>query len=475
MRTRFAPSPSGYLHIGGARTALFNYLLARRHGGTFVLRIEDTDRDRSTDESIAAILDSLHWLGLQWDEGPFYQSERGDVYAPYVERMLASGHAYRCTCTPEEVDAMRQKAQAEGRRPGYDGRCRDRTDVDPQAPHVVRFRTPDDGETGVNDLIRGPVLFDNREIDDLVIRRTDGSPTYNFVVVVDDAEMRVTHVVRGEDHLSNTPKQIMMYKALGLPVPEFAHLPLILGPDGGRLSKRHGATSVLAYQDMGYLPDAVINFLARLGWSHGDQEIFTRAELIEHFSLDNVGSSAGVFNGEKLEWVNFQHLKTLPAPQLAAAVKPLIEARAWQIPGNDAWLARMVATLQERAKTLSELVDAAHYYLQDDLTFDAAAVDKHLATASPAVLGDLRAALASLTMWDTAAIQGAFERVLETHALKLGKLAQPVRVALTGGTVSPGIYELIDVLGKDRVLRRLDHALEMMLDRGQGSGARGQE
>ena len=474
IRTRFAPSPSGYLHIGGARTALFNYLLARNLGGVLVLRIEDTDRERSTEESIAAILDSLHWLGLEWDEGPFYQSERADVYAPYVDKLLASGHAYRCTCTPAQVEEMRAKAQAAGRRPGYDGTCRDRSGIDPQQPHVVRFRTPDSGETGVDDLIRGPVLFDNTEIDDLIIRRSDGTPTYNFVVVVDDVEMGITHVVRGEDHLSNTPKQIMMYRALGLPVPAFAHVPLILGPDGSRLSKRHGATSVTAYRDMGYLPDAVNNYLARLGWSHGDQEIFSRAELIEHFSLDHVGSSAGVFNPEKLEWVNFQHLKSLPTTTLAAAVKPVIEARGWQIPGDDAWLAAMVATLQERAKTLVELVDAAYYYLQDDLAVDEAAVDKHLRTASSDVLSDLRTALADLATWDHDSIHGAFDGVLAKHQLKLGKLAQPVRVALTGGTVSPGIFELAAVLGRDRVLRRLDQAIELVREGvgGQGSGVR---
>ncbi len=466
IRTRFAPSPSGYLHVGGARTALFNYLFARNQGGTFVLRIEDTDRERSTDESIAAILESMHWLGLDWDEGPFYQSERGDVYNPYVEKLIASGNAYRCACTPAEVDAMRARAQAAGQRPGYDGTCRERTDVAPEQPHVVRFRTPDEGETGVDDMIRGPVLFNNSEIDDLIIRRSDGSPTYNFVVVVDDVEMAITHVVRGEDHLSNTPKQIMMYRALGLPVPRFAHVPLILGPDGSRLSKRHGATSVMAYREMGYLPDAVNNYLARLGWSHGDQEIFSRAELIEYFSLDNVGSSAGVFNPEKLEWLNFQHLKSLAAPLLAAQIKPLIEARSWQIPGDDAWLARMATTLQERAKTLNELVDAAYYYLQDDLAFDEKAVEKHLKSAAPEILSALRSALADIAEWDDASIHAAFESVMNQHDLKLGKLAQPVRVALTGGSVSPGIFEVVAVLGRDRVLRRLDHALQLLTGAG---------
>jgi len=462
IRTRFAPSPSGFLHIGGARTALFNYLLARNQGGKFVLRVEDTDRERSTPESIQAILDGLEWLELDWDEGPFYQSERAEHYGPHVERMLQSGAAYRCTCTPAEVEEMRKRAQAAGKRPGYDGHCRGRSDIDPAQPHVVRFRTPDDGQTAVRDLIRGGVLFDNTEIDDFVICRSDGTPTYNFVVVVDDAEMKITHVVRGEDHLSNTPKQILLYQALGLPVPQFAHVPLILGTDGARLSKRHGATAVTAYRDMGYLPAAMNNYLARLGWSHGDQEIFSRDELVECFSLDSVGASAGVFNPEKLEWVNFQHLKALTPAELAAAVKPVIEARGLTVPGDDAWLAAMVATLQERAKTLNELVDSAQYYLSDELDYQEKAVVKHLAKADPEVLEDLRATLAADDTWSPESIQAGFESVMKTHDLKLGKLAQPIRVALTGGSVSPGIFELAHVLGKDRVLARLDKAMELV-------------
>ncbi len=462
MRTRFAPSPSGFLHIGGARTALFNYLLARNAGGSFVLRIEDTDRQRSTPESIEAIFDGMRWLGLEWDDGPYYQSERGQNYQPYIEQLLESGKAYRCTCTPEQVDAMRKSAQAAGRRPAYDGTCRERGDVDPALPHTVRFRTPDDGTTAVQDLIRGGVAFDNTEIDDLVIRRSDGTPTYNFVVVVDDAEMGITHVVRGEDHLSNTPKQILIYRALGLNVPAFAHVPLILGTDGARLSKRHGATAVTAYREMGYLPDAMNNYLARLGWSHGDQEIFSRQELIELFSLEHVGASAGVFNPEKLEWVNFQHLKQLPPADLAAAIKPLIEQRGWSIPGDDTWLAGMAVTLQERAKTLCELVDSARYYLRDEIEYDAKAVAKHLAKASPDVLRDLHAALEALGEWNAASIREAFESVMQRHQLKLGKLAQPVRVALTGGTVSPGIFELAEVLGRQRTVDRVAAGMAMI-------------
>ena len=462
IRTRFAPSPSGFLHIGGARTALFNYLLARQSGGTFVLRIEDTDRQRSTPESIDAIFEGMRWLGLDWDEGPFYQSQRDSHYQAQIEKLLESGKAYRCTCTAEQVDAMRKAAQAAGRRPGYDGSCRHRTDIDPAQTHTVRFRAPDDGTTSVQDRIRGGVAFDNSEIDDLVIRRSDGTPTYNFVVVVDDAEMGITQVVRGEDHLSNTPKQILIYKALGLNVPVFAHLPLILGTDGARLSKRHGATSVTAYRDMGYLPDAMNNYLARLGWSHGDQELFSREELIEHFSLDHVGSSAGVFNPEKLEWVNFQHLKELPASSIAKAIRPIIDQRGWTVAGDDEWLASMASTLQERAKTLNELVDSAIYYFVDDLDYDDKAVAKFLHKASPDMLGDLQAALEAVSEWSAEGIKAAFTTVMEKHDLKLGKLAQPVRVALTGGAVSPGIFELAEVLGKERTVQRLNAAIRLI-------------
>ncbi|RMG90513.1 MAG: glutamate--tRNA ligase, partial [Candidatus Dadabacteria bacterium] len=296
VRTRFAPSPTGYLHVGGARTALFNFLYARHHGGTFVLRIEDTDRERSTEESTRAILDSMQWLGLEWDEGPYFQSQRTELYLEHVEKLLREGKAYRCDCPPEVVEAKRQKALAEGRKPKYDGTCRARTDVDPSKPHVVRFKAPQGGTTTVPDLLRGEVTYDNEELDDLVILRTDGSPTYNFVVVVDDALMGITHVIRGDDHLNNTPRQIQLYHALGYPLPKFAHVPMILGPDKKRLSKRHGATSVEAYREAGFLPEALVNFLARLGWSHGDQEIFSLQELIELFDLDGVGRSASIFN-----------------------------------------------------------------------------------------------------------------------------------------------------------------------------------
>jgi glutamyl-tRNA synthetase len=463
VRTRFAPSPTGYLHIGGARTALFNFLFARHSGGVFVLRVEDTDRERSTAAAMDAILESMHWLGLEWDEGPFYQSQRGDLYRAHAERLLAAGHAYRCYCSVEELEQQRQAAQAAGRKPVYDRRCRARSAPPaPNAPFTIRFKAPLAGETAVVDAIRGAVIFQNTELDDLIIVRSDGSPTYNFCVVVDDATMAITHNIRGEDHLPNSPKQVLIYQALGYAPPLFAHVPLVLGLDRARLSKRHGATSVLSYREAGYLPQALNNYLVRLGWSHGDQEIFSHAELIDAFALDALGSSAGVFNPEKLEWVNAQHIKRLSSDELAQVVKPFVTARGWTPRGDDAWLARAVATLQERAKTLVELVDLAAYYFTDDVPLDPEAAAKHLGKANPDALRELRAALAALPTWTTAAIQEAFESVLGRHQLALGKIAQPVRVALTGGTVSPGIFEVVEVIGRERVLARLDRALPLV-------------
>jgi glutamyl-tRNA synthetase len=462
VRTRFAPSPTGYLHIGGARTALFNYLYARNHGGAFVLRVEDTDRERSTAAATAAIVDSMRWLGLDWDEGPFFQSERGALYREHAERLLAGGHAYRCVCTPELLEQQRQAAQAAGRKPMYDRRCRAGVAVAADTPFTIRFKAPLDGQTVVDDALRGHVVFDNAEMDDLILVRSDGSPVYNFCVVVDDALMGITHNIRGDDHLANTPKQVLIYQALGYAPPRFAHVPLILGLDRARLSKRHGATSVLSYRDDGYLPDALNNYLARLGWSHGDQEIFSRAELIEKFSLEHVGSSAGVFDPEKLEWVNAQHLKRTPPAELARLLRPFIAARGWRAPGDEAWLAAMAATLQERAKTLVDLLDQAAFYFTDEVAIAPEAAAKHLAKASPPAMRDLRDGLAALPEWSAAGIQQAFESVLARHQLGLGKIAQPVRVALTGGTVSPGIFEVADVLGRERTLERLDRALPLV-------------
>jgi glutamyl-tRNA synthetase len=463
VRTRFAPSPTGYLHIGGARTALFNFLFTRHHGGEFILRIEDTDRERSTPEAIQAILDAMQWLGLDYDEGPFYQTERYPMYKEKVQALLEKGKAYACTCTTEVLEAKRQLAQKEKRKPAYDGTCRPAPGVIPplpSVPYTVRFRSPREGSTVVKDLIKGDVVFDNRELDDLIIARSDGTPTYNFCVVVDDIEMAITHIIRGDDHLSNTPRQIQLYQAFGQSLPQFAHVPLILGTDKARLSKRHGATSVTAYREMGYFPEAVVNYLVRLAWSYGDQEIFSRAELIEKFTLENVGKSAGVFNPEKFLWVNFQYMKARSPAQLATEIVPFIRDKGLPVPEDKAWLARMIATLQERAKTLRELVDVAHYFLSDDIAYDPKAAKNFLTKDAAAPIASLMEKLSETGEFDEHTIEQAFDAVLQERGLQMGVLAQPVRVALTGGTVSPGIHDVIAVLGKERTVRRLKQALE---------------
>ncbi len=459
-RTRFAPSPSGYLHIGGARTALFNYLYARHHGGTFVLRIEDTDRERSTDASIAAILESLEWLRITWDEGPFFQSHRTPMYVAAAERLLAAGKAYPCFCSSEELDAKRKTALATGGKPVYDGTCRDLPPGHGAGrPHTVRFRGRKDGETTIDDIVKGRVVFQNAELDDLIILRTDGTPTYNFCVVVDDVEMRITHVLRGDDHLANTPRQILLYQALGAALPAFGHVPLILGPDKSRLSKRHGAMAVTAYRDLGLLPDAVCNYLVRLGWSHGDQEIFSRTELIEKFNLEAIGTSAGVFDYEKMLWLSAHYLRELAPAELAAVARPFIAAAGLPVPGDDAWLAKALATLRERAKTLVDLVEQAHFYLSDHVALDPAAAAKFLKPEIAPALRSVRDACAALDEWTAESLQRAFQAAIAAHDLKLGKLAQPVRVAVTGTAASPGIFEVLDVLGRERTLARLDAAL----------------
>jgi glutamyl-tRNA synthetase len=466
IRTRFAPSPTGYLHIGGARTALFNYLFARHHGGKFILRIEDTDRERSTHEAIEAILEAMDWLKLDYDEGPFYQTDRFPLYKEKIQQLLATGKAYPCVCTPQDLDAKRQLAQKEKRKPSYDGTCRPVEGVVPRLPedkpYTIRFGSPQLGTTVVNDLVKGNVIFD-----DLIIARTDGTPTYNFCVVVDDIEMKITHVIRGDDHLANTPRQIQLYHAMGHTLPQFAHVPLILGTDKARLSKRHGATSVTAYRDMGYLPDAVVNYLVRLGWSHGDDEIFYREELIEKFSLQSIGKSAGVFNPEKFLWLNSHYIKSRPLRQLAHDIIPFIQARGYPVPKDLDWLEKMAATLKDRSKTLVELVEQAHYYLSDDISIDEKAAKKFLIPEIMEPLNTLIRKLSDLFEFSDIAVQQAFAQVLEQTGLSMGKLAQPVRVALTGSTVSPGIHEVIAVLGKERTLKRLNSAMERLAFQGQ--------
>lgn len=457
IRLRFAPSPTGYLHIGGARTALFNWLLARKSGGTFILRIEDTDVARSTQESVDAILQGMEWLGLDWDEGPFYQSDNFPLYKEYVARLMSEGKAYRCRCTPEELEAKREKAIAEGRKPKYDGTCRGLDLPDDGTPFVVRFKAPHDGVTSFNDLIKGAISFNNEELDDLIIQRTDGTPTYNFVVVVDDASMGITTVIRGDDHINNTPRQILLYEALGVLVPQFAHVPMILGSDKTRLSKRHGATSVMAYRDMGLLPEAMINYLVRLGWSHGDDEIFSREELIEKFTIEAVGKSAGVFNPDKLLWLNAHYIKTGDPDRLAGLLLPFLAERGVKDPSVPG-LAAVVKTLQERAKTMLELADGAVFYYTPEPVYDTEAVAKNV---KPETAGYLQALVTALGTADFShdAIEAAFKAVCAELGIKMGQIGPAVRIALSGGTVTPSIYEVMEVLGKEETCRRLSAAI----------------
>lgn len=457
IRTRFAPSPTGYLHVGGARTALFNWLHARHLNGRFILRIEDTDQVRSTTQSVQAIFDALEWLGLDWDEGPFYQSRRIDTYRDYLQRLIAGGHAYYCTCTPEQIEVMREKARAQGAKPRYDGTCREKM-LGPSPGAVVRLKAPSTGTTVIEDAVKGRIVFANEELDDFVLMRSDGMPTYNFAVVVDDVTMQINTVIRGDDHVMNTPKQILLYQAFGEPLPLFAHVPMVLGGDRTRLSKRHGATSVTAYRDMGLLPDAFINYLARLGWSHGDQEFFTRAELIDKFTLQNVGKSAGVFDQVKLQALNADHIQAAQPQELAGRLRPFLQER--NIDASDAsYLRSLIPALQPRSKTLVEMADQACFYYVDELVYDAKAAAKFL---KPAILEPLRALAARLEKledYSETALEVEFVAVMTQFDLKLGKIAQPLRVALTGSSVSPGIFEIITVLGRARVARRLEKAV----------------
>jgi len=461
--TRFPPSPTGYLHIGGARTALFNYLFARRFGGKFILRIEDTDVVRSTEDAIKAILDAMEWLEMEWDEGPYYQTRRMDVYREYLQRLLESGHAYYCDCAPEDLDERRKAAMEAGLKPKYDGRCRDRR-LGPGPKRVVRFRCPDSGTTVLNDLIKGPIIFDNAELDDLVLERSDGMPTYNFAVVVDDITMNITHVIRGDDHVNNTPRQILIYQALGVPLPLFGHVPMILGEDRAKLSKRHGATSVMAYKEMGYLPEALVNCLVRLGWSHGDQEIFGKKELIECFNLENVGKAPGVFNLEKLLWLNAHYIKERDPRSLVPLLRPFLEAEGYGDKPDD-YLAKAVHTLQPRARTLVEMAKMMKLYMVDEVEYDVDAAAKFLTPDMEAAFGKLLLALEGLETFDEAGLEKAFQDVVSDLGMKLRKVAQPVRVALAGVTVSPGLFEVIDVLGKETVLKRLRAALQYIRGR----------
>jgi glutamyl-tRNA synthetase len=462
LRVRFAPSPTGYLHIGGARTALFNYLLARKEKGTFILRIEDTDVARSTQESVDAILQAMKWLGFSHDEGPFYQSERFDLYRSKVQQLLDAGLAYRCYCSQDELNAKREAALKSGGKPKYDGTCRNRTEPpSADAPFVVRFKSPLEGETTFVDRIKGPITFRNEELDDIIIQRTDGTPTYNFVVVVDDAEMGLTLIIRGDDHVNNTPRQIPIYRALDYPVPEFAHVPMILGADKSRLSKRHGATSVMAYRDMGYLPEAMVNYLVRLGWSFGDQEIFSLDELVEKFSIDSVGKAAGVFNPEKLLWLNAHYIKTGDPVRLGELLKEYLAVIGVDTANGPA-LPAVVKTLQERSHTLVEMAEGAAFYFKDEVVFDEKAVAKFLIAEKRPILETLIRCLDECMDWSHEGIAAAFKRVMDETGLKLGKIGPSVRVALVGGTTSPSIFEVVEVLGQEVSLKRLNAALDIL-------------
>ncbi len=461
IKVRFAPSPTGFLHIGGVRTALFNWLFARHHGGKFILRIEDTDLSRSTEESIQEIIESMRWLGLDWDEGPFRQTERQEIYTKKIMHLLSTGKAYHCYCTPEELDQKRNDAQKAGLKPKYDGTCRKRTDT-PKKPYVVRFKAPKEGSVVVEDMLRGKVIFDIAELDDLIIQRTDGTPTYNFVVVVDDSEMGITHVIRGDDHLSNTPRQCLLYDALDFKRPRFSHISMILGQDKTRLSKRHGATSALAYRDMGYMPDAMINYLARLGWSHGDQEIFSREEMIEHFSFESVHTSAAVFDADKLSWLNEHYIKSTPTQELAKHLEPhLVKTKVLQKDHGLSWqeIARVVPCLNERSKTLLEMAEKSAFFFKEQVEFDEKARNKFLTDEAKPLIEKIITELAALESYSLENIESLFKKIVEEEGMKLGKLAQPVRVALTGATVSPGIYDVILLLGKEETLKRLKNVV----------------
>jgi glutamyl-tRNA synthetase len=461
VRTRFAPSPTGALHIGGVRTALFSWLYARRHGGQYILRIEDTDRERSTEEAVRVILDAFEWLGLDADEGPYFQSRRLERYRSVAESMIGRSLAYYCYCSQEELAEMRAAQTALGEKPRYDGRCRDRAEPRAGVAPVVRFRNPETGQVAVDDLVHGLVVFENSELDDLVILRSDGTPTFHFGVVVDDADMRITHVIRGDDHLNNTPRHINLFHALGLEPPRYAHIPMIAGPDGAKLSKRHGAVSVLEYREMGYLPEAMLNYLVRLGWSHGDQEVFSRESMIESFDLRAVQRSAARFDNEKLNWLNQHYIKQEPASRLAADLAARLGRMGVAVPNTDA-LMPLADAFRERAKTLREMAERVRVYVVDDFDYEPKSAQKHLQPAAAPVLEKVRARLSELPSWNAESAQGVVDEVAQDAGVGLGKVAQPLRVALTGDVASPGIGMTLTLVGRERALRRIDRALDFI-------------
>ncbi|ENC4168860.1 glutamate--tRNA ligase [Shigella sonnei] len=465
IKTRFAPSPTGYLHVGGARTALYSWLFARNHGGEFVLRIEDTDLERSTPEAIEAIMDGMNWLSLEWDEGPYYQTKRFDRYNAVIDQMLEEGTAYKCYCSKERLEALREEQMAKGEKPRYDGRCRHSHEhhADDE-PCVVRFANPQEGSVVFDDQIRGPIEFSNQELDDLIIRRTDGSPTYNFCVVVDDWDMEITHVIRGEDHINNTPRQINILKALKAPVPVYAHVSMINGDDGKKLSKRHGAVSVMQYRDDGYLPEALLNYLVRLGWSHGDQEIFTREEMIKYFTLNAVSKSASAFNTDKLLWLNHHYINALPPEYVATHLQWHIEQENIDT-RNGPQLADLVKLLGERCKTLKEMAQSCRYFYEDFAEFDADAAKKHLRPVARQPLEVVRDKLAAITDWTAENVHHAIQATADELEVGMGKVGMPLRVAVTGSGQSPALDVTVHAIGKTRSIERINKALDFIAER----------
>lgn len=456
--TRFAPSPTGYLHVGGARTALYSWLYAKSQGGEFVLRIEDTDLERSTEEAKQAILDGMSWLGLTHDKGPYYQTERFERYNQLIDELLEKGLAYKCFMSSQELDEIREAQEKAGEKPRYPGTWRDKTDHPEGQPFVVRFKNPLEGDVVIKDHVRGEIRISNTELDDLIIKRSDGAPTYNFCVVVDDWDMGITHVVRGEDHINNTPRQINILEALGAPIPEYAHVSMILGDDGKKLSKRHGAVSVMQYRDDGYLPQAVLNYLVRLGWSHGDQEVFSVEEMIKHFSLDSISKSASAFNTEKLNWLNEHYIKTLPANEVAKHAKWHFEQQGIDT-SNGPSLEQVIAIQAERVTTLKQLAQISTYFFADYESFDEKAAKKHLRPVARGPLEAIKAKLMELADWQPEAIQACINATAEELEVGMGKIGMPLRVAVTGGGNSPSLDVTLHLLEKGQIAQRIDKAL----------------
>ncbi|MBC3767151.1 glutamate--tRNA ligase [Neptunicella marina] len=461
--TRFAPSPTGYLHVGGARTALYSWLYAKSQGGKFVLRIEDTDIERSTQDAIDAILEGMEWLGLTWDEGPYYQTKRFDRYKDYVAQLLEQGKAYKCYCSRERLDELRESQMANGEKPKYDGKCR-HSHEQQEGSYVIRFKNPTEGKVVINDHIRGKIEIANAELDDLIIQRSDGTPTYNFCVVIDDWEMGITHVVRGEDHINNTPRQINILEALGAPVPEYAHVSMILGDDGKKLSKRHGAVGVMQYRDDGFLPQALLNYLVRLGWSHGDQEIFSMDEMLEHFSLDGIGQSASAFNTEKLIWLNQHYIKTMPVAEVAEYAKWHFEQQGIDLSKGPS-LEQVINIQADRVKTLKELAEISRYFYEDYNEFDENAAKKHLRPVAQQPLEAVKANLAAISDWNAVNIHAAINATAEQLEVGMGKIGMPLRVAATGSGNSPSLDVTLELLSFEQVAQRIDKALKYISNR----------